>query len=107
MVLEINKFVTSDWALRASQGQLRRWWRARDEREEKCNLGNDVPKIAKGIILLTDSHTNKIISISLWETQAYMKASETSGYLQQQIGQVAPSLAAPPVREAYEVSVHI
>lgn len=61
----------------------------------------------KGIILLTDSHTNKIISISLWETEAYMKAGETSGYLQQQIGQIAPTLATPSVREAYEVSVHV
>ena len=60
----------------------------------------------KGGILLTDPHTNKIISISLWETEADMKAGEASGYLQQQVGKVAPTLAAPSVREAYEVSVH-
>ena len=61
----------------------------------------------KGGLLLTDRNTGKGISVSLWDTEADMKASETSGYYQQQIGKFAGILAGPPVRETYEVSVQV
>ena len=43
--------------------------------------------------------------ISLWETEEDAVANEQSGYYQQQVGKVKDLLAAPPVREGYEVSL--
>jgi len=60
----------------------------------------------KNAILLTDPDTGKYISISVWETEADMKAGEASGYLQEQVAKAGPTLAGPPVREAFEVSVY-
>ena len=52
----------------------------------------------KGQLLLTDPNTVKAISITLWETEADLRASEP------QYAKVAHALAGPPVREIYEVS---
>ncbi len=59
----------------------------------------------KGIFLLTNTDTNKGISITLWETEADMKAGEASGYLNEQIAKLAHAFAGPPTTERYEVSV--
>ncbi len=59
----------------------------------------------KGTFLLTDPNTGKGVSISLWETEADMRAGETSGYYQEQIAKFAQIFAGPPTREGYEVSV--
>ncbi len=59
----------------------------------------------KGLYLLTDRGASKGISITLWETEADMIAGENSGYYQQQLAKFKDVLAAPPVREAHEVSV--
>jgi heme-degrading monooxygenase HmoA len=61
----------------------------------------------KGALLLTDPHTGKGISITLWETEADMIAGETSGYYQEQIAKFAQVFAGPPTREGYEVSVQV
>ena len=61
----------------------------------------------KGACLLTDSKTGKFISITLWETEADMTASEESGYLKEQIAKVAPSFTGPPTSEHFEVSVQV
>ncbi len=72
---------------------------------------NSVLPVAKqqqgfnGLLLLADRVRHKGISIGLWETEADLKASETSGYLQEQVAKFAHLYTAPPVREAYEVSV--
>jgi heme-degrading monooxygenase HmoA len=59
----------------------------------------------KGHYLLTDRKNSKGISISLWETEADMATGESSGHYQQQLAKFKDLFAAPPVREAYEVSV--
>ena len=59
----------------------------------------------KGLYLLQDRKTGKGITITLWETEADMTAGETSGFYQQQVAKFKDILSAPPVREAYEVSV--
>jgi len=63
----------------------------------------------KGALLLTDPNPNAVkgITITLWETEADMSTGETSGYYQEQLAKVASLVAAPPVREAYEVSVQV
>ena len=59
----------------------------------------------KGLYLLHDHKTNKGLTISLWETEADMRAAEVSGFYQQQVAKMKDVLAAPPVREEYEVSL--
>ena len=51
----------------------------------------------KGLLLLNERTTGKGISITLWETPVDLKASETSGYLRQQLDKVTPLLSEPPV----------
>ena len=58
----------------------------------------------KGTLLLMDRNTCKSISIVIWETEADLKASEASGFYQQQIAKVADFFASTPVREVFEVS---
>ena len=62
-------------------------------------------KGCEGVYLLTDRNTGKGISITLWETEADMVAGENSGYYQQQLAKFKDVFGAPPVREAYDVSV--
>src|SRR5215831_16488537 len=59
----------------------------------------------KGLLLLNEQATGRGISITLWETPVDLKASETSGYLQQQLSKVAPLLTESPVIGIYEVSI--
>ena len=61
----------------------------------------------KGALFLTDSKTNKAISISLWETEGDMKAGEATGYLQQQIVKLVPTFDTFPAPEVYAVSVQV
>ena len=61
----------------------------------------------KGALLLTDPNTGKGISVTLWETEADLKAGEASGYYQEQIAKFGAVFAAPPAREAYEVSLQV
>jgi len=59
----------------------------------------------KSHYLLTDRKNAKAISISIWETEADMAAGESSGHYLQQLAKFKDIFAAPPVREAYEVSI--
>jgi heme-degrading monooxygenase HmoA len=63
----------------------------------------------KGGLLLTDRNTGKAVAISLWETEADVAASESSGYYQAQMAKLAGVgfFAGPPVRETYQVSVQV
>ena len=61
----------------------------------------------KGAFLLTDPNTGKGVSVTLWETEADLKAGEASGYYQEQIAKFGAVFAAPPAREAYEVSLQV
>ncbi len=54
--------------------------------------------------LLTDLDTNKFISITFWETENDMIASESSGYLQEQLGKIAALFVGPPTIQNYVVS---
>jgi heme-degrading monooxygenase HmoA len=61
----------------------------------------------KGLLLLNNTETGEGISITLWDTPVDLKASETSGYLQEQLAKVAPFLVKPPAQGVYEVSVQV
>jgi heme-degrading monooxygenase HmoA len=59
----------------------------------------------EGGFLLTDAATSKFVSISLWATKADMEAGDASGYLQEQTAKIAPTLAAPTVKEVFAVGI--
>lgn len=59
----------------------------------------------KGLYVLVDRNTGKGLTLALWETEADMTAGEANGYYQQQVAKFKGLLSAPPVREAYEVTV--
>ncbi len=59
----------------------------------------------KGIIQMTDRNTGKTLSITLWETEADMKASESSDYYKQQFAKLAPFDATRPMLVDYNVNL--
>jgi len=59
----------------------------------------------RGAYFLTDRNTGKQVSIALWDSEEDAIANEQSGYYQEQISKFKELLAAPPVREGYEVSI--
>jgi heme-degrading monooxygenase HmoA len=59
----------------------------------------------KGALLLTNPHTGKAMSITLWETESDMIESETNDYYQKQIEKIAWVLAGPGIVDHYLVSV--
>ena len=82
------------------------------KREELISIARDsiVPAIReergfKGFVVLADTNGNNGIIYSMWETEADLKASENSGVYQEQVAKLRSVLAAPPVREIYEVTV--
>jgi quinol monooxygenase YgiN len=58
----------------------------------------------QGGYLLTDRTSGKGLSVSLWESEAAMTASESSGYLQEQLARFRDLFAQQPTPEHYEVS---
>ena len=59
----------------------------------------------KGALMLTDAGGTKGISITLWDSEADMNASEASGFYQEQIGKLKPLMSGPPVMEHCDVGV--
>ncbi|MCI0693053.1 antibiotic biosynthesis monooxygenase [candidate division KSB1 bacterium] len=59
----------------------------------------------KNALLLTNRETGKGISLTLWETEADMKAVESSGVFQQMLAKFTPLFAGQPVLEHYEVNL--
>jgi heme-degrading monooxygenase HmoA len=83
-----------------------------DKMEEAASIFRDsvVPaykemKGFKSALLLVDPASGKGLGISLWESEADVKAVQGSGALQQQIGKFAAVMAAPPSPGTYEVKV--
>lgn len=60
----------------------------------------------KGLYWLADRSTDKYTVITLWETEADLKATETSGLLQEVVAKLGSYMATPPTIERYEVSFH-
>ena len=82
-----------------------------DKQDEAINIYKEsvVPaakqqKGFKSMNLFTDQDTNKFISITIWETEKDMVASESSGYLQEQLGKIAVLFVGPPTIQNYVVS---
>lgn len=58
----------------------------------------------RGALLLEDPTSGKGTSITLWETEADLKAGEESGYFKEQIAKFGPLMAGPPAREVLVVT---
>ncbi|HZU02968.1 MAG TPA: antibiotic biosynthesis monooxygenase [Ktedonobacteraceae bacterium] len=62
----------------------------------------------KGFLTLLDRKGGKVILLTLWETEAALKAGEASGYYREQIAKFAhlsQLYVTPPYREVYELIV--
>ncbi len=59
----------------------------------------------KGIIQMVHPETGETLSISLWETEADMKATENNAYYKEQFAKLASFDAMGPKPEAYKVNV--
>jgi heme-degrading monooxygenase HmoA len=61
---------------------------------------------SKGVMVRTDRATGKGISITFWETEDDLKASDEASQYYQELGaKFAPYWTVPQVREAYEVTL--
>lgn len=56
-----------------------------------------------GVIVLANAAQNRAMSVTLWERQADLEASEASGTLQRQMDKGVAYFAAPPTFAIYEV----
>lgn len=59
----------------------------------------------RSTMLITDRASGKGMSITVWDSEADLQASEASGYYQEQLAKFGPLLTAAPVREVFEVTV--
>ena len=58
----------------------------------------------KSLVLLTDPGTRKAMIVSQWATEADRIASETSGFLREQLAKLGVLVDGPPTTERFEVS---
>ena len=61
----------------------------------------------RGAMLLTDSYTGEGVSISLWESEDDMHASEASGFYHRKLNALDALFISTPIRKHYEVSVQV
>lgn len=61
----------------------------------------------KGLQVLVDWRADKIIAVSLWETEHDMKVGEANGYYGEQIASIGYLLEGVPGRESYEVAFQV
>lgn len=60
----------------------------------------------RGFLLLTERDQQRLVGISLWETETAVQASGgASGYYQQRIAEFADLVVAPPETTIHEVAV--
>lgn len=60
-----------------------------------------------GTLLLGNNANNKSMAVSLWHTEADLRASEHSGYYHEQIAKLAHLYAGAANREHYQVLAHL
>jgi quinol monooxygenase YgiN len=54
-------------------------------------------------MLLTDRSMGRATSVTVWQDEAARTAADTSGFLREQIGKLAPMFLAAPTRELLDV----
>jgi heme-degrading monooxygenase HmoA len=58
----------------------------------------------RGALMLTDQDTGEGLSISLWNSEEDMHASEESGFYHRKLAELDTLFISTPVRKHYEVS---
>jgi heme-degrading monooxygenase HmoA len=58
----------------------------------------------RGALILTDPDTGEALSISLWDSEDDMYASEASGFYHRKLDELDALFISTPVRKHYEVS---
>jgi heme-degrading monooxygenase HmoA len=59
----------------------------------------------KGQLFLIERNASKAVSVNLWETEADLKAFETSPLYRELMGKIVGIITGPPTTERYEVSI--
>lgn len=59
----------------------------------------------RGTLMLTDPETGEGLSISFWNSEDDMHASEESGFYHRKLSELEALFISTPVRRHYEVSV--
>lgn len=59
----------------------------------------------EGALTLSDPGTGKGMMITFWATPDDLIAGEVTGYLNRQLGAVAPVLVGPTIRETFHVDI--
>ena len=57
----------------------------------------------RGLYVLTNKETGKIVSISLWDSKEDAMANETGGYYQKQVDKFNDFVIEPPVKEGFDM----
>jgi heme-degrading monooxygenase HmoA len=85
-----------------------------DKAEEAARIYRDsvVPELRQmrgfaGAYVLTNAEAGKGYIIGLWETEEDARSFESGGAYQELAARFGESLAEPPSREVYEVSVQV
>lgn len=58
----------------------------------------------RGALMLTDQNTGVGVSVTLWESEADMYASEASGFYHEKLNKLDALFISAPIRKHYEVS---
>lgn len=58
-----------------------------------------------GMLIMNNRQAGKVVGITLWESEAHMRASAEGEYLQEQVSRVITHLRRPPEFEDYEIEV--
>ena len=58
------------------------------------------------LLLFVDRKTGKCISVALWDTEAVVQGTQTSGQFQRFLARGDDVMAEPPVVEYYELAAH-
>ena len=60
----------------------------------------------KSLVLLTDASTGKAMIVSQWASEADRAASESNGFLREQLAKLGTFVAGPPSTERFEITAH-
>ncbi len=60
----------------------------------------------RGVLVLADRHTHRSVALTLWATEADLRASVASGYVSDALAKFTGVFAGPPAQRAYAVAFH-
>jgi heme-degrading monooxygenase HmoA len=61
----------------------------------------------RGACMLTDRQAGKCVAVTFWRNEADARANEENLFFQGQLVKFLPFFSGPPIREGFEVSLHL